>query len=190
MDNMQAAVMLVIKDGKILSVSRRDDKTRFGLCGGKMNKLETPEECAKRECAEETGVNVKTCVPIFTRMVPAKKSGSYDFHVHCFYATDWEGEPKNKEDGIEVKWLSEFELTNNLSNGGLGAFPEYNTQSISAFKKMFPEIKLTQGKKEFTCQNCKRPIRPGGNGFCEDLSDKCWKEWNVRQRMPKMPTLR
>ena len=188
MDNV-AAVMIVVSDGLILSVSRRNNKTRFGLAGGKANENETPEDCAKRECAEETGINVKTCVPIFQRTVLRKTQDGDDFVVHCFYATEWSGEAKSIEDGIDVKWISKHDLITGPDNGGKGAFPEYNTQSLAALEKMFPDIKLNQTKPEYFCKNCKRPIKSDVS-FCEDLSDRCWKEWCVRQRMPKMPTKR
>lgn len=53
----RAACVLVEQDGEYLAVPRRDG-SGYGLPGGKCEPGETPEECAVRECAEETGVLV------------------------------------------------------------------------------------------------------------------------------------
>ena len=63
-DNWQArdpaTLVFVIRDGKILLI---DKKTGFGKGkvngpGGKIEKDESPEACAVRECQEELGITV------------------------------------------------------------------------------------------------------------------------------------
>lgn len=131
-----AAVMLVLnKEGLILGVSRRNDVTKFGLPGGKLEPDETPEEAGIRETLEETGIKVNSCVEIYKRLEPAGPGG-YPFYTLCYYATDWEGTPSNSEEGV-VKWLTSEELTNTT-----GAFPEYNRNTLIKFKEMFPEVKI------------------------------------------------
>ncbi len=129
-----AAVMLIIKDGKILAVSRRYDKTKFGLPGGKAEPNETTEQAAIRECFEETGVKVSECTFIFRRDEPRDRPEGEDFHCYCYYATNWEGEPHNSEEG-EVAWLTEEELC-----GNKGAFADYNTRTLTAFRILFPNV--------------------------------------------------
>ena len=131
----EAGVMLIIKDGLILGISRRNDKTKFGLPGGKAELGEAPMQAAIRETKEETGVIVKDCVLIYKRVEPAHGPGGYDFYSYCYYATDWYGEPSSSEEG-KVKWLSERELTHVDS----AAFKEYNTNTLKVFKTMFPDI--------------------------------------------------
>lgn len=131
-----AAVMLIIKNGKILAVSRRYDKTKFGLPGGKCEPEETPEQAAIRECEEETGVKVSKCEFIYRRDEPRDRPEGEDFHTYCFYANEWSGEPHNSEEG-EVTWLSHIELC-----GDKGAFAEYNTLTLLKFKELHHDIKL------------------------------------------------
>lgn len=60
-----ACCMIVAEDGKILIVSRRDDPTKFSFPGGKVDPGETPEEAAKRELEEETGLVASALHPVF-----------------------------------------------------------------------------------------------------------------------------
>lgn len=131
-----AAVMLIIKDGKILAISRRYDKTKFGLPGGKCEPDETPEQAAIRECEEETGVKVSKCTFIYRRDEPRDRPEGEDFHCYCFYAEEWSGEPQTSEEG-EVAWLDHIELC-----GEKAAFAEYNTRTLITFKTLYPNIKL------------------------------------------------
>jgi 8-oxo-dGTP pyrophosphatase MutT (NUDIX family) len=134
----QAAVMLILNDdGLILGVSRRNDKTKFGLPGGKSNKNEAPKETALRETLEETGIKVKACTQIFKREEPPEVKGGKTFIVYCFYALQWEGKPQSSEEG-KIEWLTSKELT----TADKGAFSEYNKLTIAAFKKHFPDIKI------------------------------------------------
>jgi 8-oxo-dGTP pyrophosphatase MutT (NUDIX family) len=133
----EAAVMLIVnKEGFILGVSRRDDHTKFGLPGGKVEDGEQPFESAIRETQEETSLKVYSCDQIFKRVEPASKPGGTQFYTYCYYAYNWEGEPTDSEEGI-VKWLTVFDLCSES-----GAFADYNTQTIMAFKLLHPDVKL------------------------------------------------
>lgn len=52
------------------------------------------------------------------------------------YATDWEGEPHNSEEG-EVKWLTAEEVCSTKA-----AFGDYNRKTLNVFKQMFPNVYL------------------------------------------------
>lgn len=133
----KASVMLVLnKEGLILSVSRRNDSSKFGLPGGKLEDHETPEEAGIRETFEETGIKVKSCVEIYKREEPAGSPNGFPFYTYCFYATDWEGTPTDSDEGV-VKWLKSSDLT-----GDTGAFSEYNRNTLNKFREMFPEVKV------------------------------------------------
>lgn len=131
-----AAVMLIIKDGLILAVSRRYDKTKFGLPGGKVEPGETTGAAAVRETFEETGVQVTDCILIFRRDEPKDRPEGEDFHAYCYYATEWGGKEQDSEEGI-VRWLSVEELI-----GSAGVFSDYNKRTLKEFRKRFPEVNL------------------------------------------------
>lgn len=129
----EAAVMLIINnEGKILGVSRKNDPTKFGLAGGKLEPDEMPHHAAFRETLEETTINVKMCAEFFKREEPTL-SGEV-FYTYCFYAINWEGSPIDSEEGV-VKWLTTEELT--VTHG---AFPDYNKAMLAAFKLKYPNI--------------------------------------------------
>ena len=134
-----AAVMLLIKDGLILGVSRKDDSTKWGLPGGKKEFNETPEQAAIRETLEETGLKILSCHFIFNRIEPSTTDDGIPFNTHCFYADSWEGEIRNSEEG-QVKWLKPSVLSSHTS----GAFPEYNLITLMKFKKAYPKIILNE----------------------------------------------
>ena len=132
-DIKQAAVMIIVEDGLILSVSRRNNTAKFGLPGGRSEERETPEETAIRETYEETGIVVHECECFFVRHVDAASNTiGKDAMAYCFWATVWEGEPHSTEEGV-IAWLSEEDLV-----GERGAFPDYNRASLSAFKTRYP----------------------------------------------------
>lgn len=63
----QAVCALIYRpDNKILGVSRKDDKTKFGLVGGKVEKNEQPTSALIREVKEETGLEVISFKECFT----------------------------------------------------------------------------------------------------------------------------
>jgi 8-oxo-dGTP pyrophosphatase MutT (NUDIX family) len=137
----QAGVMLIIKDGLILAVSRRYDKTIFGLPGGKFSPEEPDndkdtKDTAIRETEEETSVVVKDCVFLYERVELGGGPNPVDYYSRVYYATDWEGIPQNSEEG-EVKWLTAEELTSTKA-----AFGDYNRKTLNIFKTMFPDIHL------------------------------------------------
>jgi len=134
----QAGVMLIIKDGLILGITRRNDKTKYGLPGGKVEPGETPKEAAIRETFEETSIRVKDCELIYDRVELGNGPKGFDLHSFCYYATSWEGEPQKSEEG-EVAWLTAQELTSTKA-----AFASYNNQNISYFKTKYPDIFLKE----------------------------------------------
>ena len=131
-----AGVMLIVKDGLILSISRRNDRTKFGLPGGKAEEGEQAVDAAIRETLEETSIQVKKATLIYHRVEPADSPTGMDFHSYCFYAEDWFGVPSDSEEG-EVKWLTPEEVTDSKAAFGL-----YNTKMLQLFQEQHPEVYL------------------------------------------------
>ena len=131
----QASVMIVVKDGLVLAVSRRYDTTKFGLPGGKVEPGESLEDAAKRETFEETGIVVKSCKKIYMREEPPSHPGGEPFFAHAFLALDWEDSPLRQSDEGLVKWISWDEL---ISPNG--AFPKYNYDTLNALRICCPNI--------------------------------------------------
>ena len=103
----KAAMVLCFNQGKVLSVSRKNDHTKKGLAGGKVDPGETFMQAAIRECFEETGLEAFCLIPIFSRMEP----GDVDFFA-IVYLAQWKGEihkTSDKESGI-VEWVEWDEL--------------------------------------------------------------------------------
>lgn len=133
----KAALMMVLReDGKILSVSRGAGANIWALPGGKAELGETPQENAIRECLEETGIKVKSCVHVYARAVMAESKDGEDFHSDCFFATDWSGDVIASPEG-DVEWLTAEELAITKA-----AFPEYNKKCLEIFRQKFPDIKM------------------------------------------------
>lgn len=66
-----AACVLVVntENNTVLAVSRKNDPTKFGIIGGKVDPGETSVEAAAREMKEETGYEVspKDLISVFNR---------------------------------------------------------------------------------------------------------------------------
>lgn len=144
MDIKEAGVMLIIKDGLILAISRRTDKTKFGLPGGKKDPTDpTTKEAAIRETKEETDVTVNDCVLLYERVELGDGPTGVDYYSRCYYATDWEGTPTNSEEG-DVKWLLAADVTAPHS-----PFGDYNRKTLDIFKTMFPDVYLKGESPEY-----------------------------------------
>lgn len=104
-DRMSApfsVVALFIKDGQVLSVSRKKNHKDLGLPGGKIDPGETPEEALYREVDQETGIRIKAMYHIFDHLDRIENGERKP--CRCFIISSWEGEPFSKEEG-QVAWV-------------------------------------------------------------------------------------
>jgi ADP-ribose pyrophosphatase YjhB (NUDIX family) len=111
-----AVVFFRDKSGKILAVSRPDDATDLNMPGGGIKSGETPEDTARRELWEETGLIAGDLVEVYS-----------DGRTVVFKALDVAGMMRNSSEGIAA-WVDE----KTLENGKYGDF----------FKRMLRQLVL------------------------------------------------
>lgn len=128
--------------GAILNITRKDDQTKYGLVGGKVDDTDVDIRAAlNREVLEETGIDISSA--------PHKDVVTFDENgvpVHCFildaqYATLFPDETFPNEEGTMVGWTYLFAvLGRNYSE-----FYEYNNkvyQHIYKDYKFFDHLEL------------------------------------------------
>jgi 8-oxo-dGTP pyrophosphatase MutT (NUDIX family) len=103
----------LILEGKVLAVSRKNDFTRMGLPGGKVEYHETFEEAVVRETLEETGLDVEIVAHIFDRYDDNFIGKTYLCKMKDPDAKIFTNEP------VRVDWVEWQELFD-------GPFGEYN----------------------------------------------------------------
>ena len=123
MEQKLAALGILINSlNQILSVSRKNDQTKFGLPGGKVDDGETPEEAVIREVFEETGYKVS----ILPDQKPfIKEEGNY--LVFCYLLkleNDTQHHISEQETGIVDFVEKEVLFT---------GFKEYNEAALAHF---------------------------------------------------------
>ena len=126
----KASLMIIVKDGKILSVSRGVGSDLWALPGGKRELGETAEQNAIREVFEETGITVAKTSLVYSEVVKSFRPEGLDFHADCFYADEWSGEIQPSDEG-DVEWLSINDLL------AKSAFKVHNTKLFEAFNRKF-----------------------------------------------------
>jgi len=63
----KASMALILREGKVLAVSRKNDPTQMGLPGGKVDAGETWIDTVLREVKEETGLDVNVVAHLYDR---------------------------------------------------------------------------------------------------------------------------
>ena len=99
----EKAAVLVFRDNCVLLTRQYRlliNKLSYEVPGGKVNSGESPEEAAKRECFEETGVHCHTLKPLITYDPDLEYTRN---HTHVFYTNDIE---KNQTQLLDKhEWL-------------------------------------------------------------------------------------
>ena len=111
-----AVVFLRRKDGKILAVSRPDDASDLNMPGGGIEPGESPEDAARRELWEETGLIASDLIEVYR-----------DERTVAFRALSASGKPRGSEEGLTA-WVD----SSTLSSGRYGEF----------FKNMMKKLAL------------------------------------------------
>ena len=83
------------------------NKDKWIGIGGKFLEGESPEECARREILEETGLNAKNLE--YRGMVDFFCSGWPDERMHLFWANSFEGDLKDCDEGA-LEWVPKAKM--------------------------------------------------------------------------------
>ena len=113
-----AVTALLIHEGRVLSVSRKNDPHDLGLPGGSVERdqNETPEAAAARELLEETGLVAEDL-----RLVFERQDGEH--FVQTFRVMKWSGTISTKETGV-VAWAPPWKILEKACK----SFRDYNRQ--------------------------------------------------------------
>ncbi|MGB9668876.1 MAG: NUDIX hydrolase [Anaerolineales bacterium] len=108
-----ATLVYIRKDGKTLMVYRNKKKNdvhqgKWNGLGGKFEAGETPEECAKREVLEESGLTVKNLELKGFLSFP-QFANNEDWYAFVFIASDFEGELIDSPEG-KLAWIENQQL--------------------------------------------------------------------------------
>lgn len=102
-----SSIIYIEKDGKYLMLHRTrkendTNKDKWIGVGGKFEEGETPEECARRETYEETGLTLQN---LFYRGIVTFVSDKYPAEqMHLFKSTAFSGRIKDCDEG-ELDWI-------------------------------------------------------------------------------------
>jgi ADP-ribose pyrophosphatase YjhB (NUDIX family) len=117
----KAVCALIMRNGKALCVSRKDDHNDFGMPGGKVDGNESLEDAMEREVLEETGYSViHTSEMTFTH-----QCGSHEVTTFLCRISDINAGVDDTETGL-VEWLDPTVLLT-------GSFAAYNNLALKHF---------------------------------------------------------
>jgi ADP-ribose pyrophosphatase YjhB (NUDIX family) len=110
---IQAASVAILKDGRFLLVERgrAPSKGLFAFPGGRLEQGETPEQAARRELFEETGLTAgKLRLWRIIDLGGSEQEGGPIYRLHVFLGHSVEGDPVAADDAASLGWFSLDEM--------------------------------------------------------------------------------
>ena len=110
---INSSLIYIEKDGKYLMLHRvkkeKDlNKDKWLGVGGKFEFGESPEECARREALEETGLTLKN---LHYRGIVTFLYGDITEYMHLFTSTSFDGRIKECDEG-NLEWVDKHGVYN------------------------------------------------------------------------------
>ncbi|GGK97308.1 NUDIX domain-containing protein [Deinococcus radiotolerans] len=111
------AGIAVLHAGTVLLV-RRGDNALWDVPGGGADAGESPEDTARRELREETGLSVGALrsLGVFPHRYTYQDGNVVDWETHVFVAEFAGGEPRALDDAAEVRWWPLSALPGDVSD--------------------------------------------------------------------------
>ncbi|HEY8432240.1 MAG TPA: NUDIX domain-containing protein [Sandaracinaceae bacterium] len=109
---VNAAVVLVVHDGRALVLRRRPDDRSFAhqwcLPGGRIEPGEAPDETAVREIAEETGLTIRVERALGPREIHLRER-KLRIAIHRFVARASGSAVRLSDEHVDARWLTRDE---------------------------------------------------------------------------------
>ncbi|MBQ1257296.1 MAG: 8-oxo-dGTP diphosphatase, partial [Clostridia bacterium] len=107
-----SAIIYIERDGKYLMLHRTRkvndvNKDKWIGVGGKFEEGETPEECARRETYEETGLTLENL--FYRGIITFTSNEAPAEQMHVFLSSAFSGEIKDCDEG-ELDWIEKEKL--------------------------------------------------------------------------------
>ncbi|HGS2102955.1 TPA: NUDIX domain-containing protein [Streptococcus pneumoniae] len=136
----QLATICYIDNGKELLMLHRNKKPNdvhegkwIGV-GGKLERGETPQECAVREILEETGLKAK---PVLKGVITFPEfTPDLDWHTYVFKVTEFEGDLIDCNEGM-LEWVPYDEVLSKPTWEGDHTFVEWLLEDKPFFSAKF-----------------------------------------------------
>ncbi len=104
-----ATLLFVLRGDEVLLIRKKRGlgAGKINGPGGKLEKGETPRQCALREVREELCISVLDTTPCGE--LRFQFTDGYSIHVHVFVSTGFEGEPTETDEAVPI-WFKRSEI--------------------------------------------------------------------------------
>ena len=134
--------VLVVRDNAILLVRQYRlliNRLSWEIPGGKIDKQETAQEAAIRECFEETGIRCRRVTPLMNYHQTLEGVNGF---IHLFYTEDFEDEHsfKSNEQEVEsIQWVPLGQCLKMIQGGEIS--DSFSILALLAYKTFMVEKK-------------------------------------------------